>query len=86
MFCNKLDNLSDNTYSNRIIFITDIKSNICITNENNIYLLIKNAQNNKNIFTTFINIGINIKINILNYLNNIKGFNYFYINNSNDFD
>eukprot|EP01083_Nonionella_stella_P129799 393859_1 len=75
----------DDEYSNRIIFLTDMKPNCGVTDINCIYHMIELAESKQHIFTTFIGVGIDIQMDTLQYMNNIKGFNYFYIDNSDDF-
>lgn len=71
-------------YENRIIFLTDAMPNRGDTTEQGLFGLIK-ANADKNIYTTFIGIGVDFNTELIESLTKIRGANYYSVHSPQEF-
>lgn len=84
LFENILDDYDPAVYENRIIFLTDAMPNLGDTSESGLFgLLQSNSQ--KNIFTTFIGIGVDFNTELIEKISKVKGANYYSVHSSEEF-
>jgi Ca-activated chloride channel homolog len=73
-----------NEYENRIIFLTDAMPNIGQISEDKLFGLTKsNAE--KNIYTTFIGVGVDFNTELVNEITKTQGANYYSIHSADEF-
>ena len=71
-------------YENRIIFLTDAMPNLGETGQEDLSSILKdNAE--RNIFTTFIGIGVDFNTELVNNITKIKGANYYSVHSAKEF-
>jgi len=71
-------------YENRIIFLTDAMPNLGDTSEKGLLgTLKKNAE--KNIFTTFIGIGVDFNTELVEIISKVRGANYYSVHSASEF-
>ncbi len=71
-------------YENRIIFLTDAMPNRGELSKNGIFSMVKNASA-RNIFTSFIGIGVDFNPDLVEHITKTRGANYFAVHSSRDF-
>lgn len=71
-------------YENRIIFLTDAMPNRGELSKNGIFNMVKNASA-RNIFTSFIGIGVDFNPDLVEHITKTRGANYFAVHSSKDF-
>ena len=76
--------LSDSEYDNRIIIITDAMPNTGNTSKYGLLNYIEENAN-KNIYTTFLGVGVDFNTNLIEHISNVKGANYYSISSSSQF-
>jgi Ca-activated chloride channel family protein len=73
-----------NEYENRVIFLTDAMPNTGSIDENDLlWQFNQNAE--KNIYTTFIGIGVDFNTDLIEEISKVKGANYYSVHSSTDF-
>lgn len=73
-----------NQYENRIIFLTDAMPNTGSIDENDLlWQFNQNAE--KNIYTTFIGIGVDFNTDLIEEISKVQGANYYSVHSSTDF-
>ncbi|OGK12749.1 MAG: hypothetical protein A2W80_18280 [Candidatus Riflebacteria bacterium GWC2_50_8] len=75
---------ADNTYENRIIFLTDAMPNTGRTSRQDLMSLATSAANNR-IHSTFIGIGLAFNSELINHIAKIRGANYFSVQSAEEF-
>ena len=76
--------LNDSEYENRIIVITDAMPNLGETSRGELTKFVKeNAE--KQIYTTFIGVGVDFNTAVIETLSDVKGANYYSVHNSEEF-
>ena len=82
--CFNKELLNDEEYDNRIIVITDAMPNLGKTNKSELSKYVRdNAE--KNIYTTFIGVGVDFNTEVIEDLSDVKGANYYSISSSKQF-
>ena len=76
--------LNDDEYDNRIIVITDAMPNMGTTSKKGLLSYVKENAQNK-IYTSFIGIGVDFNTELIEEISNVKGANYYSINNKEKF-
>lgn len=76
--------LSDTSYENRIVFLTDAMPNRGELNKDKLFGMAKEASN-KGIHTTFIGIGVDFNTDLVEYVSKTRGANYFSVHSSKEF-
>lgn len=84
LFSEILDDYDPAEYENRIIFLTDAMPNMGDTSETGLLATLKN-NSEKNIFTTFIGIGVDFNTELVELISKVKGANYYSIHSSSEF-
>lgn len=80
----KLSNADQSEYENRIIFLTDAMPNIGQTSEEGLFgMMKKNAD--KKIYSTFIGIGVDLNIELIESITKIRGANYYSVHSEKEF-
>ena len=76
--------LEDSEYENRIIVITDAMPNLGETSRGELTKFVKeNAE--KQIYTTFVGVGVDFNTAVIETLSDVKGANYYSVHNSEEF-
>jgi len=71
-------------YENRIIFLTDAMPNLGETGQDDLSSILKdNAE--RNIFTTFIGVGVDFNTELVNNITKTKGANYYSVHSAKEF-
>ncbi|HIO90689.1 MAG TPA: VWA domain-containing protein, partial [Campylobacterales bacterium] len=79
------DNLShDNSYENRIIFITDAMPNRGELAKEKLFGMIKEASSHK-IYTSVIGVGVDFNNDLVEYISKTRGANYFSVHSAKEF-
>lgn len=79
-----LEDLDNDEYENRIIFLTDAMPNLGNTSEQSLLSLTKkNAQ--QRIYTSFIGIGVDFNSQLVEAISKVRGANYYSVHSSQDF-
>ena len=76
--------IKDNTYENRIVFLTDAMPNMGELGKNKLFGMAKKASE-KGIHTTFIGVGVDFNNDLVEYVSKTKGANYFSVHSSKEF-
>lgn len=77
-------NVDSDEYENRIIVITDAMPNTGETSEESLMSMVKtNAI--KGIYTSFIGVGVDFNSELIETISNVKGANYYSVNNAEEF-
>jgi Ca-activated chloride channel family protein len=71
-------------YENRIIFLTDAMPNRGELAKEGLFDMSRQASN-QNIFTTFVGIGVDFNVDLVEYVNKTTGGNYFAIHSNKEF-
>jgi len=79
-----LDSLDPDEYENRIIFLTDAMPNIGATGESSLLGMVEGAAE-RNIYTTFIGIGLDFNTTLINAITQVRGANYYSVHNEEEF-
>ena len=76
--------VNQSEYENRIIFLTDAMPNLGQTSEESL-LGMTEANANKNVYTTFIGIGVDFNTELVEYITKIRGANYYSVHSATQF-
>jgi len=71
-------------YENRIVFLTDAMPNRGNLNKNELFRMVQDASM-KNIFTSFIGIGVDFNPDLIEHISKTKGANYYAVHSNEDF-
>jgi Ca-activated chloride channel family protein len=71
-------------HENRILFLTDAMPNTGATSKKELLGMIKDAGK-KGIYTTFVGVGLDFNTNLVNFLGQVRGANYFFIKSPQEF-
>ena len=71
-------------YDNRIIFLTDAQPNLGDTSRGGLLGLAEDAAD-KEIYTSFVGIGVDFNTELIEHISKIEGANYYSVHNSNEF-
>lgn len=77
--------LSDNSYQNRIVVITDAMPNMGDVSENGLSKKI-NDNADKKIYTSMIGVGVDFNTKLTEKLSDVKGANYYSVHNAEEFN
>lgn len=76
--------LSNPDYENRIIFVTDAMPNTGTTDKNSLLAMVQD-QADKNIYTTFIGVGIDFNSELVDGITKARGANYYSVHSAQEF-
>lgn len=76
--------LNNPDYENRIIFVTDAMPNTGTTDKKSLLTMVQD-QANKNIYTTFIGVGIDFNSELVEGITKSRGSNYYSVHSSSEF-
>ncbi len=79
------DDIDQNEYENRIIVITDAMPNIGSTNKSDLMESIE-ENSKKDIYTTFIGVGVDFNTELIESLGTVSGANYYSVHNEKEFE
>lgn len=77
-------NVNSDEYENRIIVITDAMPNTGRTSEESLMSMVEQNAN-KGIYTSFIGVGVDFNSELIETISNVKGANYYSVNNAEEF-
>jgi len=80
----ELENIDQNEYENRIIFLTDAMPNTGDFSEGGLLGITKNNSESK-IYSTFIGIGVDFNTELVDAITKIRGANYYSVHSSKEF-
>lgn len=78
------DTVEKEGYENRLIFITDAMPNRGELKKDGLFGLAKSASE-KGIYTTFIGVGVDFNVNLVEYVSKTRGANYYSVHSSKEF-
>jgi len=78
------ENVKKDGYENRLIFITDAMPNRGELKKDKLFGLAKDASK-KGIHTTFIGVGVDFNVNLVEYVSKTRGANYYSVHSSREF-
>ena len=81
------DNIVSISRSNRIIYLTDMNPNMGATNDNELLGLCKQfvEKSNVPVYSTFIGVGIDFNTDLVKFISNVKGCNYYSVDTNEKF-
>src|SRR3989338_8728590 len=80
----ELHNIDKNEYENRIIFLTDAMPNLGEQDDEGLLGLTQNNEK-KNIYTSFIGIGVDFNSELVEAISKVRGANYYSVHSSKEF-
>lgn len=89
MFENDCKDYDLKKYENRIIYLTDACPNIGASDPNSLMSLTKKMANVENpakrIYTTFVGVGLDFNVNLVEEITKFRGANYFAVHSAKEF-
>ena len=80
----RLGDLDPDQYENRIIFLTDAMPNIGATHDADLLDMVEGAAE-RNIYTSFIGIGLDFNTTLIHAISQVRGANYYSVHNEDEF-